>query len=202
MSVASLGFVKNGFDNPLCSITPQEVAAGGNVYASEQLRVQQGFPTQDGVVNPTAITFYDFYTASVAGGGLNPHSLQLYGYYDPRVSGPLNTIQQHLEVKIVPTAAPVAGVPPSTTGVFATNQSRPFNWAAPFVGTITGTGLAQVVPCAGIPANSIIRFVLVGTSAGAYAPIAAPSAISVQPYTSFTCTLTLDAIYNYEVLFG
>jgi len=201
MSVASLGLVKSGLDNPLVSISPQEVSAGGNVYASEQLRVQQGFPTQDGTQNPTAITFYDFYTASVAGGGLNPHSLQLYGYYDPKVAG-VDTIQEHMEVKIVPTALPVLGVPPSTTSVVQTNQSRPFNWVAPFIGQITGTGAAQVVPCAGIPANAVIRFILVGTSAAAYAAIAPPSAVSVQAYTSFTCTLTLDAIYDYEVLFA
>jgi len=201
MSLASLGMVKNGFDNPLVSITPQEVNAGGNVYASEQLRVQQGFATQDGVVNPTAITYYDFYTASVAGGGLNPHSLQLYGYYDPKVAG-VDTIQEHMEVKIVPAALPVLGIPPSTTSVVQMNQSRPFNWVAPFIGTITGTGAAQVVPCAGIPAAAVIRFYLLGTNAAAYATIAAPSAVTVQAYTSFTCTLTLDAIYGYEVLFA
>jgi hypothetical protein len=202
MSVASLGLVKNGLDNPLVSISPQEVNAGGNVFASEQLRVQQGFATQDGVVNPTAITFYDFYTASVAGGGLNPHSLQLYGYYDPKVAG-VDTIQEHMEVKIVPTALPVLGVPPSTTSVVQTNQSRPFNWAAPFIGTTTGTGVAEVVPCAGIPAGAVIRFYLVGGDIASFAAgIAAPSAVSVQAYTSFTYTGTLGAIYGYEVLFG
>jgi hypothetical protein len=202
MSLASLGIVKNGFDNPLCSITPQEVNAGGNVYASEQLRVQQGFATQDGVVNPTAITFYDFYTASVAGGGLNPHSLQLFGYFDPKVAG-AQTIQEFLECKIVPTAAPVLGIPPSTTNVFQTTQSKPFNWVAPFIGDTTGTGAALVVPCAGIPAGSAIRFYLVGGSAAAFtAGIAAPSAVSVQPYVSFTYTGTTGAIYGYEVLYG
>jgi hypothetical protein len=202
MSLASLGLVKNGFDNPLCSITPQEVAAGGNVYAQGQLRIEQEFPTQDGTQNPTAATFYDFYTAAAGGGGLNAHSLQLFGYFDPRVAG-AQTIQEFMEAKIVPTAAPVAGVPPSTTNCFQTQMSRPLNWVAPWIGETTGTGAALVVAAAGIPANSVIRFYLLGGSAAAFtAGIAAPSAVSVQAYTSFTYTGTTGAIYGYEVLFG
>ena len=202
MSLASLGLVKNGFDNPLVSLSPQEVSAGGNVYAQEQLRIAQGFPTQDGTQNPTNATFYDFYTASVAGGGLNPHSLQLFGYYDPRVAG-AQTIQGHMEVKIVPTAAPVLGVPPSTTSVVNLPQSRPFNWVAPFIGETAGTGAPLVVPCAGIPAGSVIRFYLLGGSIAAFAAgVAPPSNVSVQAYTSFTYTGTTGAIYGYEVLFN
>ena len=202
MSVASLGLVKNGFDNPLVSLSPQEVNAGGNVYAQEQLRVSQGYATQDGTQNPTNPTFYDLYTASSSGGGLNAHSLQLFGYFDPRVAG-TGTIQEFMECKIVPTAAPVGGVPPTTTSVVSLPQSRPFNWVAPWIGTTTGTGGALVVPCAGIPAGSVIRFMLVGGSAAAFtAVIAAPSAVSVQAYTSFTYTGTTGAIYNYEVLWG
>jgi hypothetical protein len=194
--------VKNGFDNPLVSLSPQEVNAGGNVYAQEQLRVSQGYATQDGTQNPTAPTFYDFYTASAGGGGLNAHSLQLFGYFDPRVAG-TGTIQEFMECKIVPTAAPVAGVPPSTTSVVSLPQSRYFNWVAPWIGETTGTGAALVVPCAGIPAGSAIRFYLLGGSIAAFAAgIAAPSAVSVQPYTSFTYTGTTGAIYGFEVLWG
>jgi len=202
MSVASLGLVKNGFDNPLVSLSPQEVNAGGEGIFQEQLSVAQGFPTQDGTQNPTNPSKFVFYTSSSGGGGLNAHSLQLFGYFDPRVAG-TGVIQEFMECKIVPTAAPVGGVPPTTTSVVNLPASRPFNWVAPWIGTTTGTGGALVVACAGIPAGSVIRFILVGGSAAAFtAGIAAPTAVSVQAYTSFTYTGTTGAIYNYEVLWG
>jgi hypothetical protein len=202
MSVASLGLVKNGFDNPLVSLSPQDVIAGGPGSFNEALTLAQGFATQDGTQNPTTPTKYIFYTASAGGGGLNAHSCQVFGYFDPRVAG-TGTIQEGMEFKLVPTALPVLGVPPSTTLICTTQQTRPFNWGAPWIGTTTGTGAPLVVAAVGIPAGSVIRFMLVGGSAAAFtAGIAAPTAVSVQAYTSFTYTGTTGAIYRYEVLFG
>jgi hypothetical protein len=202
MSVASLGLVKNGFDNPLVSLAPQSILAGGSGSFSEELILSQGYPTQDGTQNPTNASKYIFYSPSSGGGGLNAHSMQLFGYFDARVAG-TGTIQEFMECKIVPTAAPVAGVPPSTTSVVSLPQSRPFNWVGPWIGTTTGTGAPLVVAAAGIPAGSVVRFMLVGGSIAAFAAgIAAPTAVSVQAYTSFTYTGTTGAIYNYEVLWG
>jgi hypothetical protein len=202
MSVASLGLVKNGFDNPLVSLAPQDVIAGGPGTFNEALTLAQGFATQDGTQNPTTPTKYIFYTASAGGGGLNAHSCQLFGYFDPRVAG-ADTIQEFMECKIVATAAPVAGVPPTTTSLVQTQNCRPLNYAGPWIGTTTGTGAPLAVAAAGIPAGSAIRFMLVGGSAAAFtAGIADPTAVSVQAYTSFTYTGTTGAIYRYEVLFG
>jgi hypothetical protein len=202
MSVASLGLVKNGFDNPLVSIAPQDVIAGGPVQAQESVRISQGFATQDGTQNPTAPTFYQFDTAAASGGGLNAHSLQLFGYFDARVSG-VNTIQEFMECRIVPTAAPVLGIPPSTTALFQTTLSKPLNWGAPLVGGFTGTGAAQVINVAGITAGAVVRLFLQGGTPAAFtAGIAPPTLPTIQPYVSFTTTATAGADYGYEVLNG
>jgi hypothetical protein len=100
---------------------------------------------------------------------------------------------------------PIGGTAPATSCVAITrvNACVPLNYAAPFVGQITGTGAAQIVACAGIPTSSQVRFMLVGGSIAAFAAgVAAPTALSIQGNVSFTITLTSGAIYEYEVLFA
>ena len=168
--------------------------------------VVQGFPViglNSVITRATAVsagttpTSYNWDNQGQSGGGLIANHLQLYGYFDPAVT--VQTIQEFAD--IYPTL--VGGTAPAltTTGVFRTANSVPLNYTAPFIGTTTGTGAPLVVACAGIPANSQIRFMLVGGSIASFAAgIAAPSAVSVQGNVSFTYTGTTGAIYNYEVL--
>jgi len=150
-----------------------------------------------GAQNATA---YNLDNGGVSGGGLLANHLQVFGYFDATLT--TSTIQQFADV--YPTA--VGGTAPATTttSVFRCPNSIPLgNYVAPFIGTATGTGAALVVACAGIPANSAIRFTLQGGSTAAFAAgIAAPSAVSVQGNVSFTFTGTTGAIYGYEVLFA
>ena len=150
-----------------------------------------------GVQNPTA---YNFDNQGTTGGGLLANHLQVFGYFDSSFT--TSTIQQFADV--YPTL--IGGTAPATatTSVFRCANSVPLgNYTAPFIGTTTGTGAAVVVACAGIPANSQIRFTLQGGSTAAFAAgIAAPSAVSVQGNVSFTYTGTTGAIYGYEVLFA
>jgi len=147
--------------------------------------------------NPTS---YNFDNTGTSGGGLVANHLQLFGYFDPAVTA--QTIQEFADVY----PALIGGTAPATqsTSVFRTQNCVPLgNYVAPFVGTTTGTGAALVVACAGIPANSAIRFSLIGGSIAAFAAgIAAPTAVSVQGNVSFTYTGTTGAIYAYEVLFA
>jgi hypothetical protein len=149
-------------------------------------------PPVAGATNPTEFTLY---AADRTGGGLVAGHAQLFGYFDPLEATP--TVAQFMDIY----PASIAGGVASQT-VVRTNQCVPFNFAAPFTGTTTGTGAPLVVACAGIPAGSEIRFMLVGTNAAVYAPIVPPAAVSVQPNVSFTYTGTVGAIYDYEVLFA
>jgi hypothetical protein len=147
----------------------------------------------------TEPTFYTLYNTGTTGGGLIANNLQLFGYFDPALTG--NTVQEFAD--IFPCA--IGGTAPAltTTTCFRTNQSVGFNYVAPFIGRTTGTGAALVVACAGIPTAAQIRFFLVGGSAAAFAAgIAGPTAVTVQPNVSFTYTGTTGAIYGYEVLFA
>lgn len=170
------------------------ISAQGSVYATNQIGLTAGTTT----AGPNA-TLYVLDNGGVTGGGLEANHLQVYGYYDPAVSS--SGVVEHADVYmglIGGTAAATAGV-----AVWRTNQSIPFNYTAPFIGTTTGTGAPLIVACAGIPANAQIRFNLIGGSIAAFAAgIAAPAAVSVQGNVSFTYTGTTGAIYSYEVLFA
>jgi hypothetical protein len=63
------------------------------------------------------------------------------------------------------------------------------------MGKITGTGAPQVVNSASITAASIVNLAFVGGT-----PAAGDVAITITPNTSFTLTLPLGAVYNYEII--
>jgi len=150
-------------------------------------------PPVAGATNPTQFTLYG---ADQTGGGLVAGHLQLFGYFDPLEATP--AVQQYIDAYPASIAGGVASQP-----VVRTNQCVPFNFAAPFTGTVTATGAAnQAVPCVGIPAAAEIRFMLVGNNAATYNPIVPPAAVTVVPNVSFTFTGTAGAIYDYEVLFA
>jgi hypothetical protein len=170
------------------------VSAQGTITATNQLGVVAGTTT----AGPNA-TLYVLDNAGVTAGGLEANHLQVYGYYDPAVASA--TIVEHADIYLAPIGGTAAAL--ATQAVWRTNQSVPFNYAAPFIGTTTGTGAPLIVACAGIPTGAQIRFNLIGGDPASFvAGIAAPSAVSVQGNVSFTYTGTTGAIYSYEVLFA
>jgi hypothetical protein len=185
--LGSRGLVTNG---PILAIG--NVGDGSSFTGS--VAVVAAAPVSAGPNAPS----YRLYCPDRAGGGLNAGSLQVFGYFDATFATP--AIQEFIECK--PTSIGGTAAALATVSAVQMNQCVPFNYVAPFVGTTTGTGAPLVVACAGIPAGSQIRFRLLGTTAVTYAPIAAPSAVSVQGNVSFTYTGTTGAIYGYEVLFA
>jgi hypothetical protein len=63
------------------------------------------------------------------------------------------------------------------------------------MGKITGTGAVQTINTASITASSLVNLAFVGGT-----PAAADVAITITPNTSFSLTLPLNAVYNYEVI--
>lgn len=188
------------------------ILALGPAVVKDALTIQAKYvgPTPASGVVPTAGSSWTFYGGSTTGGGLNAGQLQAFLYEDPAY-GP--TIQQWLQAYSATIVAGAVGPPVVATtsrAVCRLVASAPLDWVAGYavagagstnlVGSFVGTGAAQVVPCVGICAGATLRYYLLGTNTAAYAPIAAPTAASVQPNASFTITATLGAIYGYEVL--
>ena len=168
------------------------VESAGSVSVTDTLSVKANRATAGSVP-----TFYRLDCVPVTGLGLTANNLQVTGQYDAALTS--STTIEHANIYAV-TSTGVAGS--AALSVFQTNNSKPLNYTAPWIGTTTGNGgTPVVVACVGIPATASIRFFLAGGSIAAFAAgIAAPSAVSVQANVSFTYTGTSGAIYGYEVL--
>jgi len=117
----------------------------------------------------------------VSGGGLQVGEYQCY-MYGPSVGGASNTAELF------------SGVGTGNGyAVMAMNRGRPLEPGR--MGKITGTGAVQVVACGSIVAGSLVNLAFVGGT-----PAAADVAITIVPNTSFSLTLPLNAVYNYEVI--
>ena len=77
--------------------------------------------------------------------------------------------------------------------VMSMNRGRPLEPGR--MGKITGTGAVQTINTASITAASVVNLAFVGGT-----PAAADVAITIVPNTSFSLTLPLNAVYNYEVI--
>jgi hypothetical protein len=132
----------------------------------------------DPSLNPMRVIHY---VPAVTGGGLQVGLYQAY-MYGPSVGGALST-----------------GYLFSGRGlgngyaVFGFNNAGPNDAAR--MGKITGTGALQVVNVSSITAASTVRLAFVAGTAAA-----ADVAITIVPNTSFSLTLPLNAVYNYEVI--
>jgi hypothetical protein len=120
------------------------------------------------------------YVTTTAGGGLQPGLYQIY-MYGPSVGG--------------------SNISPLMTGQGIGNgyTVMKFNAGGPLDATrdgkITGTGAPQVIACPSILAGSSVNLAFVGGTAAA-----ADVAITIVPNTSFSLTIPLGAVYNYEVV--
>jgi hypothetical protein len=121
------------------------------------------------------------YVPAVTGGGLQVGLYQAF-MYGPSVGGNFNTGYLFYG----------QGLGNGYT-VFGLNRARPLD--ATRMGKITGTGAAQVVAVPSIVAGSLVNLAFVGGT-----PAAADVAITITPNTSFSLTLPLNAVYNYEVI--
>lgn len=203
---------------PVDTVYGRSIRAGPGGLAADGVitSLAGGYTANEGVTNirtangiqiaastPGAVgsspTSYQTYVSATPVGALLANQQQLFGTYDAAVSTPTSLeFSRARPVLIGGTAAATA----SLGVVQPLYQPLPVNWnAVNFEGSFTGTGAPQIVAVAGIPATSVVRFMLVGGSIGAFAAgIAAPAAITLQGNVSFTVTATTGAIYNYEIL--
>jgi hypothetical protein len=131
----------------------------------------------DPSANPMTVVHY---VNAVAGGGLVPGIYQIY-MYGPTIGG--NNIGQLLIGK---------GLGNGFTVLLA-NNGGPMD--ATRMAKITGTGAPQTILCPSITAASSVNLAFVGGTAAA-----ADVAITIVPNTSFSLTIPLGAVYNYEVV--
>lgn len=132
----------------------------------------------DPSLNPMEVVHY---VPAVAGGGLTPGLYQVF-MYGPSIGGAFNTAQLFSGRGLG-----------NGSSVLAFNNGGPLE--ATRMGQITGTGAAQVVAVPSITAASIVRLAFVAGTAAAANPV-----ITIVPNTSFSLTLPLNAVYNYEVI--
>jgi hypothetical protein len=151
-------------------------AEGNFGAASAELSMFNG--VTDASLNPMRVIHY---VPAVAGGGLTPGLYQAF-MYGPSVGGAFNTGYLFSG----------RGLGNGYT-VFGFNNAGPNDAAR--MGKIVGTGAAQVVACASIVAGSRVNLAFVAGTAAA-----ADVAITITPNTSFSLTLPLNAVYNYEVI--
>ena len=167
------------------------VSSSGLVSATDTLQVKANRASAGSVP-----TFYTIDCVPVTGAGLVADHLQITGKYDAALTS--TTVIEQADIYAV-TSTGVAGS--AAVGVFSVNNSKPKNYTAPWIGSFTGTGAAQVVACAGIPATATVRYWLVGSTTAVLATATpAPSTLSIQANVSFTITATAGTIYSYEVL--
>lgn len=132
--------------------------------------------TNGGGASPMTVVHY---VNTVAGGGLQPGLYQIY------MNGP---------------SVGPAGVSPLMSGQGLGNNYTVLNFNpgipldATRLGKITGTGAPQVIACPSIVIGSAVSLAFVGgTPAGADVPV------TIVPNTSFSVTLPLASVYNYQV---
>lgn len=185
-------------DGPINSLAAGLVGLEGvtNIRTANGIQIAASTPGAVG----SAPTAYQTFVSATNVGNLLANQQQLFGGYDPLVSTPASLeFQRARPVLIGGTAAATASV----AVIQPLNQPAPVNWfAAGFAGQFTGTGVLQNVAVPGIPATAIVRYMLVGTNAAAYAPIVPPAFGAVAGNVGFSITATLGAIYNWEILFN
>jgi hypothetical protein len=150
-------------------------AEGNFGAASAELSMFNGIT--DASLNPMRVVHY---VPAVTGGGLQVGLYQAY-LYGPSVGG--NNIAYLFYGQGLG----------NNNAVFGMNRARPLDGGR--MGKIVGTGAAQVVACASIVAGSLVNLAFVAGT-----PAAADVAITITPNTSFSLTLPLNAVYNYEVI--
>jgi len=201
------GGLLTGARGVVCQKGGAGVNANGPVNALGVFTIADTDPAPPATQNASSFTTF---AAQTGGGGLNPNQLQKYAYCDPRICP--QTVQQYENGRWVPTATAFVAPALAADAVFVNQPvaAKPFQWGAPFVGTLTANAAAPVVvPCAGITAASAVRLYLQGGSIAAFAAgIAAAPAITIQvgattAASTFTATGgETGAIYGYEVLLG
>jgi len=155
---------------------PTILPAEGN-FGAAAARLAMDNGVTDPSLNPMEVIQY---VPAVAGGGLVPGLYQTY-MYGPSVGG--NNVGYLFEGR---------GLGNNYT-VFGFNNGGPSD--AGRMGKITGTGAAQAVSVTSITAASTVRLAFVAGTAAAADPV-----ITIVPNTSFSLTLPLNAVYNYEVI--
>lgn len=155
---------------------PRIVPNTGNYGASSAQLIMSNDIT-DPSAHPMTVIHY---VPAVTGGGLSPGLYQTF-MYGPDVGG--NNIGYLFSG---------AGLG-NNYAAFGFNNAGPNDAAR--MGKIVGTGALQVVNVPSITAASRVRLAFVAGT-----PAAADPVIAISANTSFSLTLPLNAVYNYEVI--